>query len=370
VSRGWDWSVEIPLAAGLNTITFTGLIPTAGTQVFADTPMNYTTFVAEQGQGAGFGVWYFNHSAANAGSFLANNPPNINVGTAKGFGLWANNGGRAAITRSFNSPMKSGDSFNVKFDNNGIDNGSQVGLELRDASGTVRFRFFFVGGESTYRVLDGAGNRATQIAYTAAGLDLTLTLGEGNAYTFTTGSGEFSGNLVAGEPIAWVEFFNNNAGLTTDRDVYVGAMSHTVATTGEQTITEVASVTRSGGSDVTDGLPNSWWSTYFPPPNQADWVAGNDADGDRFTNAQEYALGTDPTDSSSRFHVTSITREAGATTVVWSSVLGKKYQLYASPSLNEPDWQPVGAEKTAAGNSTDETHTTTGDRFYKVHLVP
>ena len=99
-------------------------------------------------------------------------------------------------------------------------------------------------------------------------------------------------------------------------------------------------------------------------------MAADDHDKDGFTNAQEYALGTDPTDNSSRFHVTSITRAAGATTVVWSSVLGKKYRLYASPSLNEPDWQPVGAEKTAAGSSTDETHTTTGDRFYKVHLVP
>jgi hypothetical protein len=34
--------------------------------------------------------------------------------------------------------------------------------------------------------------------------------------TFTTGSGEFSGNLVPGGPIAWVEFFNSNAGKGTD----------------------------------------------------------------------------------------------------------------------------------------------------------
>ena len=49
---------------------------------------------------------------------------------------------------------------------------------------------------------------------------------------------------------------------------------------------------------------------------------------------------------------------------------GKKYRLYASPSLSEPDWQPVGAGKTAAGQRTAETHTTADDRFYKVHLVP
>ena len=49
---------------------------------------------------------------------------------------------------------------------------------------------------------------------------------------------------------------------------------------------------------------------------------------------------------------------------------GKKYRLHASPSLSEPDWQPVGAEQTAAGSRTAEKHATTGDRFYKVHLVP
>ena len=170
----------------------------------------------------------------------------MNVGTTKGFGLWANNGGRAAITRSFDSPMKSGDSFNVRFDNNWLDNAAEVGLELRDTAGTVRFRFFFVGGETTYRVLDAAGNRSTPIAYSENGLNLTLTLGEGDGYTFNTGTGEFTGNLVSGDPLTWVQFYNNNAGPDTERNVYVGEMTHTVATVGEQTVDASADVTRSG----------------------------------------------------------------------------------------------------------------------------
>ena len=374
VSTGWDWSIEIPLAAGLNTVSFSGVIPTSGDQIFSDSPMNYTTFVAEQGLGAGFGVWYFDHTPNPqpedpiSGSFLADSPSNINVGTTKGFGLWANSGGRAALTRSFNTPMKSGDSFNVKFDNNWMETGAEVGVELRDARGAVRFSFFFVGGETNYRVVDALGNRVTSIAYTDRGLDLTLTLGAGNAYTFTTGTGEITGNLAAGDPITWIEFFNDNAGLDTARNVYVGAMSHTIATTDEQTVATSASVTNTGSGGLTDGLPDAWWTQYGITGD--DRVAAGDADKDGFANAQEYALGTDPTDSSSRFQVTSIRREAGDTTVEWSSVSGKKYRLYASPSLTAPDWQPVGAEKTAAGSRTDETHATTGDRFYKVHLVP
>ena len=61
-----------------------------------------------------------------------------------------------------------------------------------------------------------------------------------------------------------MEFFNNNAGPTTDRNLYIGAMSHTVVTTGDQTITNSASVTRTGEGGLTDGLPDSWWGTYFP----------------------------------------------------------------------------------------------------------
>jgi hypothetical protein len=247
VATGWDWSAEIALAAGLNTVTFSGIIPTADEQIYIDTPMNYVTFEAGPGQGGGFGDWYFDHTG-NAGSFLADNAANMNVGTAKGFGLWANTGGRAALTRPFATPMKAGDSFNVRFDNNWMDNASQVGLELRDASGDVRFRFYFIGGESNYRVVDAQSNRATAIAYTENGLNLNLTLGAGDAYTFNTGAGEFSGTLAAGDPIAWVEFFNENAGPDTERNVYIGAMSHTVATTGQRTVTATAEVTRTSAS--------------------------------------------------------------------------------------------------------------------------
>ena len=368
VSNGWDWSASVPLSSGSNAVTFSGMIPTTGAQTYSDTPMNYTTFVSGQGQGAGFSVWYFDHTG-NAGSFLADNPTNMSVGTTKGFGLWANGGGRAAITRSFTTPMKSGDSFNVKFDNNWMDNGAQVGFELRDSNAVVRLRFFFIGGESNYRIVDAQSSRATSIAYTANGLDLTLTLGAGNAYTLNTGAGELTGNLASGAPIAWVQFFNQNAGSSTERNVYVGAMSHTVATTGERTVTATASVIRVDDEGFTDGLPDSWWGNYFE--NQADWVAANDPDRDGFSNSQEHALGTDPTDAASRLEITSIVRTGNTTTVEWMSVSGKKYRLYGSPTLTGSDWKPVGSEQTAASSRTTETHSTSADmHFYRVRLVP
>jgi hypothetical protein len=336
VSNGWDWTADIPLANGSNTATFSGVIPTAGTQTFADSPMNYTTFAAGQGQGAGFGAWSFNHPATNAGSFLAESPANMNVGTTKGFGLWANNGGRAALTRSFNTPMKSGDSFNVKFDNNWIENSGEVGMELRDGAGVPRFRFFFVGGENVYRVLDGAGNRATQIAYTDAGLNLTLTLGDGNAYTFTTGSGEFSGNLVSGGPIAWVEYFNSNAGNDTERNVYVGAMSHTVATTGDQTVEAEASVTRTVGGGA--------------PADFDEWRGEEPATGDLLL---DYAIGGAgaPDEAGEPVQVARDGTHLLMTAIVRTGDSAVVVEAEAAADLNS-SWSPEGVEMVDADDQT------------------
>jgi hypothetical protein len=376
VSSGWDWSASIPLASGLNTVTISGVIPTTGAQTYSDSPMNYLTFSNGQGQGAGFGVWYFDHTPSPqpatpvSGSFLADNPANMNVGTTKGFGLWANGGGRAALTRQFTTPMKSGDRFNVKFDNNWMDNGAEVGLELRDTNGAVRFRFFFVGGEGFYRVVDAQTNRPTSIAYTDAGLNLTMTLGASNAYTFNTGGGEFSGNLAAGSPIAWVQFFNQNAGSNTERNVYVGAMSHTVATTGERTVTTSAGVTRSDEGGLTDGLPDTWWAQYSI--TGSDRVAANDPDSDGFSNAQEHALGTDPTSNASALRITSIARAGTNTTVTWTAVGGKSYQLEGKPTLGSLAWSNLASPVTTTNNATNafSQHGAVAEQhFYRVRLV-
>ena len=303
------------------------------------------------------------------GAFLADNPANMNVGTTKGWGLWANNGGRAAITRSFTTPMKSGDSFNVKFDNNWINNGSEVGMELRAGNGTVRFRFSFIGGETNYRVRDAAGNRTTTLAYTANGTDLNLSLGAGNAYTLNTSSGVVTGNLSAGDPITWIEFFNNNAGVDTPYNLYIGAMTHTVGTTGNQTITQNSSITRIADSN-TDGLPNSWWSGYNV--TEVNRVASADIDNDGFTNAQEHALGTDPTSAASRFTAQPPERSGGNMTITWSAVSGKTYQVQSKSNLTDA-WADVGEPFTANGTTGTRTIPIPDGatkHFYRIRLAP
>ncbi len=370
VANGWAWTAQIPLADGTNNVRFDGIYPTNGTTTYADSAANYTSWSAGGGAGPGFGQWYFDHSATNAGSFLANtnSEANMNVGAAKGFGLWANNGGSAKVTRAFITPMKAGDSLSVRFDNNWIDNGKDVGFELRDSGGSVRFKFYFVGGEQTYRITDSSTARDSGLAHTSSGLALTLTLTGDNTYSLNTGSSVITGTLGTGSQIAWLQFFNNSAGVGTEYNVYVGEMSHALLTTSDATASVTSVITKT--SELTQGIPNTWWGTYFP--DQADWVAANDPDHDGFSNEQEHDLGTNPKDPSSRFQVTSVTRTNNDTTVEWSSVAGKKYRLYASPSLTAPDWQPVGSgDKTAIGVKESDTHTSsTNSYFYRVQLVP
>lgn len=371
VADGWSWSADIPLADGTNNVRFEGAYADAGTNTYADSPASYNDWAQGSGAGAGFGGWYFNHTTNNAGSFLANatNQANMNVGATKGFGLWANGSGAAKATRGFVTPMKSGDSFSVRFDNNWIEGGKSVGFEMRDAAAQVRFKFYFVGGENTYRITDATSARDSGLAYTGTGLSLKLTLTGSNTYSLDTGSSVLSGTLGTGTAIAWLEFFNNGAGSGGSYNLYVGEMSHTILASGSGTNSASALVTKT--SAFTDGIPDSWWAQFGITGD--DRIASADSDGDGFTNAQEYALGTDPKDRRSRFEVTSITRNGGDTVVEWASVAGKKYRLYASPSLANPDWQPVGSGvKTATGSRESDTDVSRSGSscFYRIQLVP
>jgi hypothetical protein len=368
VANGWEWNTEISLAEGANTIQFQGTYATTGNETFEDSAANYVTWEQGSTGGTGFGSWYITPTG-NAGHFLANttDQANMHVGATKGFGLWANTGGIVKATRNFTKPMEAGDVFSVHFDNNWIDNGSEVGFELRDANGIVRFRFYFVGSETTYRITDATTGRNSSLAYTTEGLTLALTLTGENSYSLNTGSSVVTGTLATGGPIAWLEFFNNNAGAETSRNLYFGAMTHSALTAGTDSTTANATVTRT--SLLTDGLPNTWWEQYsIAGENRA---SAADLDRDGFSNAQEYALGTDPTSAASRFRVTSITREGTDVTVTWAAVNGKAYRLESAESLTSPDWQPVGASDVTAGSSSaSETHTTSGAaHFYRVRLV-
>jgi hypothetical protein len=369
-TNGWEWSVNIPLGPGSNRVTFTGLFTGSPTQVLNDSPTNYTAWSNGATGGSGFGAWTL-ATNGSAGLFFGNSSDNTNmsVGSSNGFGLWANGGATSTARRDFNTPMAAGDSFNLRFDNNSIANGGEVGFALADSSGNTRFRFYFVGGQSNYRITDATTGRDSGLAWTIGGLNLTLMLTASNTYTFSNGTTNLTGSLSSvGGPISRLIVENRGSGGGAVNDLYFGSMTHTrpVQESGSNSVT-AATLTYSSS---TQGIDNDWWSFYFP--NSSDWVAANDPDADGFSNAQENMLGTHPLDSSSAFRITAIERHGTNTTVWWSAVPGKAYQLQGRSGMGALNWSNLSVPPvTAISNSASAQHAAdSAEHFYRVILAP
>jgi hypothetical protein len=371
VSNGWDWTANIGLGGGANAVTFSGTYATSSTQTLTDSPDNYSSWSNGGTGGTGFEGWSLT-SSGTGGHFLAqtSSHANMSVGSAAGFGFWANSGGISTATRNFSTPMATGDIFALRFDSNWVDNGAETGFALSDNSGNVKFRFYFVGGESRYRITDNTTARDSGIGYTESGLNLGFTLTSANTYTLSTGSTTITGTLApASGAISRLVVENKNAGPNTERNLYIGSMTHTHQLLDAGTITTTASVLSYSGT--TDGIDNSWWSLYGIAEENR--LATLDPDGDGFTNLQESALGTNPMDSFSTFKVKTIERNGNSLTITWSSVSGKKYQVQAATQLNPSSWQDVWEVLTASSGLSTKTVPVPADAsvyFVRVNLVP
>ena len=368
VTNGWEWSAMIPLGAGFNNVSFIGSYNGSPTQIFSDSPTNYSSWSTGSTGGNGFGSWNLTNSGS-AGTFLATGNADMNVGSSKGFGLWANPGGISTAWRNFNTPMAAGDTFTLQFDNNAIVPPGEVGFYLADSSGNLKFRFYFVGGQSNYRISDATTARDSGWGYTSSGLTLTLTLNSSNTYTFSNGATNLNGTLAsAGGAISRLILENKYA--SNANNVYFGAMTHT------RSLQESGSNSVSAATltyiPTTDGIPDNWWMGYGIPEGNRFALA--DPDGDGFTNAQEYALGTDPKNAGSTFKVGEMTRSGTNLTISWPSVAGKKYQVQTATQLGANSWQNAGEVVTPSVSGTSTvTVPVAADApscFVRVNLLP
>jgi hypothetical protein len=87
-------------------------------------------------------------------------------------------------------------------------------------------------------------------------------------------------------------------------------------------------------SALGDGIPNGWKQAYgFDPLDPS--VGNKDADGDGFSNLQEYQAGTDPTNSASAFQISSIVRTGSDVLVSWVSGIGKTNALQMTTGVGD-----------------------------------
>ena len=118
----------------------------------------------------------------------------------------------------------------------------------------------------------------------------------------------------------------------------------------------------------------TWAAGYFVDPNSPNAAKTADPDHDGFTNEQEFAAGTDPTNGTSALKLANFSRAANGTsfTLGWTSVPGKTYQVETSTALIGASWTAVGSPVQAnATSSSLDVPTTPGEarRFFRVKVV-
>lgn len=178
--------------------------------------------------GAGFAPWVLAVTGGvSGGHFVAEtNAPGINM-DKRAWGLWANSGTTAEALRSIAVPLIAGDAVALRFENNLVDSGRRVGIDYMNASGVLLARFFFIGGQTTYRVDDFAGQRVTMIPWTNQGLDVVFRVASDTEYLLTCGGYHVPGKLktAADMHVASVRVWNDSAGTGSDHDMFVNDLS-------------------------------------------------------------------------------------------------------------------------------------------------
>jgi len=121
-------------------------------------------------------------------------------------------------------------------------------------------------------------------------------------------------------------------------------------------------------------VQENWRLTYFGTTANTGNAADNaDPDGDGWTNAQEFASGTDPNNRGSSLHVSQMQASGGDMFVDFATVAGKSYRLERSDSLENGSWQVV--QDNIAGNGgtlriTDAGGAGRAKRFYRIVVLP
>ncbi len=111
---------------------------------------------------------------------------------------------------------------------------------------------------------------------------------------------------------------------------------HIQATLSNGASNNVLLVTYGNADTDGDGLPDNWEAQNGLSPLSASGTNGasGDLDNDGFTNAQEFAAGTNPNDPNSLLRITNTAN--GGRTITWSSVTGKTYRIFSTPNLFTP----------------------------------
>jgi hypothetical protein len=152
---------------------------------------------------------------------------------------------------------------------------------------------------------------------------------------------------------------------------HASASPNGLATFPKQTLTGLITLSSRNSSSFGDGIPDSWRLRYFGTTNNLLSSGSADADGDGYSNWQEYVAGTDPLDPKSKLVAGNdqpAAQQPGDSVVCWPSVSGKQYVIQRSPTLFPATWTSISTNTGTGGNM--EIHDLNGGpgRFYRVSV--
>ncbi len=197
---------------------------------------------------------------------------------------------------------------------------------------------------SSLIVYDRATGSNTVVNSTAAGLDWTSWASRPvmDATGQTVAFQSVQSGLAAGD-------------LNRAPDIFAGQLAVTVDSDG-------------------DGIPDWWMNQYF---GHAVGSAGDlsrpqdDADGDGFSNLQEFLSGTDPMDPQSflKIEIAPADSVSQTASLTWPSVPGKSYQVQYRTNLTDPAWLNFGPAIVATNSISIAVPLTSSTGFYRVIAV-
>jgi len=176
-----------------------------------DSANNYSTWTNNSNGGSGFGNWTLQTTSGNSsqnGHFLSGGGP------TRKWGMYANSSQEANAIRPFNSSLSVGQTFRARFQNGFVDSGGSVGVSLQNSSGQPLWEFYFIGGQTQYR-LNGS---LCGIPFTTQGIDVEVTLTAATNYAarITVGGSvfNFTGNLISqgNQTVSRFREWNHTAG--------------------------------------------------------------------------------------------------------------------------------------------------------------
>jgi hypothetical protein len=173
-------------------------------------------------------------------------------------------------------------------------------------------------------------------------------------------SGTASGNRLSGNPIIGSD----------GRTVLFESFASDLAANDFNEAKDIF-VLRLGAVDSdNDGMDDDWEMAYFETLSRD---GTGDFDNDGVSDLAEFKTGTNPKNDSSILRALTVASLSdGSTTVYWSAVPGRTYQVQQKDALADTDWMSlpgtvIAADSTAA--KTDDTSAGNSNRFYRVVLI-